>query len=298
MHTYYIDSRSILSIFIVMFSSKLYRVILKGNGAIRLLSSSNASPRVLYEKEGAIATITINRSVVKNAVDRDTAAELADRLREFDADSEIKAGVLVGRGGTFCAGADLKAIHDGKYNRLEDEGDAPMGPSRFELSKPLIAAISGFAVAGGLELACLCDLRVMEEDAVMGVFCRRWGVPLIDGGTVRLPMLIGLSRAMDLVLTGRPVTAQEALTIGLANRVVGKGQALTAAQTLAREIIAHPYECMLADRKSLYDAAFDHHATSFQDKMRNEFVRGKPIAQHLLRDGVRRFVQRKEEKKV
>jgi enoyl-CoA hydratase len=248
---------------------------------------------VKYETKDNIATIIINRFDVKNAIDRDTADALSDALRRFDTDSTVKAGVLYGNGGTFCSGADLKAIYSGKYNRLEDDGDAPLGPSRFELSKPLIAAISGYAVAGGLELACLCDLRVMEEDAILGVFCRRWGVPLIDGGTVRLPRLIGLSRAMDLVLTGRPVNAKEAYEMGLANRIVSKGKARETAEQLAKEIISFPYECMLADRKSLYENLYDCSHPTFQDKLKNEFKRGKPIAQHMLKEGVTKFVNRK-----
>jgi enoyl-CoA hydratase len=256
--------------------------------------TSSIGPAVLVEKNGEIATIIINKLDVKNAVDLDTANALADALREFDQDSTIKAGVLMGTGGTFCAGADLKAIYRGKYNRLEDDGDAPLGPSRFELSKPLIAAISGYAVAGGLELACLCDLRVMEEDAIIGVFCRRWGVPLIDGGTVRLPRLIGFSRAMDLVLTGRPVDAQEAKEMGFANRVVAKGKSREVAEALAKEIISFPYECMLADRKSLYENIYGGEQNAdFQGKLKTEFQRGKPIAQHLLKDGVTKFVNRK-----
>jgi enoyl-CoA hydratase len=248
---------------------------------------------VKYETRDNVATIIINRFDVKNAIDRDTADALASALRRFDCDSSVKAGVLYGNGGTFCSGADLKAIYSGKYNRLEDDGDAPLGPSRLELSKPLIAAISGYAVAGGLELACLCDLRVMEDDAILGVFCRRWGVPLIDGGTVRLPRLIGLSRAMDLVLTGRPVNAKEAFEIGLANRIVSKGKARETAEQLAKEIISFPYECMLADRKSLYENLYDSSHKTFQDKLKNEFKRGKPIAQHMLKDGVTKFVNRK-----
>jgi enoyl-CoA hydratase len=248
---------------------------------------------VKYETKDNIATIIINRFDVKNAIDRDTADALSDALRRFDTDSTVKAGVLYGNGGTFCSGADLKAIYSGKYNRLEDDGDAPLGPSRFELSKPLIAAISGYAVAGGLELACLCDLRVMEEDAILGVFCRRWGVPLIDGGTVRLPRLIGLSRAMDLVLTGRPVNAKEAYEMGLANRIVTKGKPRETAEQLAKEIISFPYECMLADRKSLYENLYDCSHPTFQDKLKNEFKRGKPIALHMLKEGVTKFVNRK-----
>jgi enoyl-CoA hydratase len=280
-----------------MFQQTLRRNILLST-TLRCFTSTtkptSVAPAVLVERNGEIATIIINKLDVKNAVDLDTANALADALREFDQDSTIKAGVLMGTGGTFCAGADLKAIYRGKYNRLEDDGDAPLGPSRFELSKPLIAAISGYAVAGGLELACLCDLRVMEEDAIIGVFCRRWGVPLIDGGTVRLPRLIGFSRAMDLVLTGRPVDAQEAKEMGFANRVVAKGKSREVAEALAKEIISFPYECMLADRKSLYENIYGGEQNAdFQGKLKTEFQRGKAIAQHLLKDGVTKFVNRK-----
>jgi enoyl-CoA hydratase len=249
--------------------------------------SSNAS--VLLERKGEIATIVINRPLLKNAIDRETATALAGTMREFDNDKSIKAGVLCGSGGTFCAGADLKAIGNGNYNRLEDDGDAPLGPSRFELSKPLIVAISGYAVAGGLELACLCDLRVMEEDAIVGVFCRKWGVPLIDGGTVRLPRLIGMSRALDLILTGRPVNATEALQIGFANRVVPKGNAREVAEDLAKEIISFPYECMLADRQSVCN----QHNLSLRDALRQEFSGSKRIALHKLSDGINNFLNRK-----
>jgi enoyl-CoA hydratase len=197
-----------------------------------------------------VTTIILDRPEVRNAVDRDTAQALADAFRAFDADDAQLVAVLWGAGGTFCAGADLKAIADRGGNRLEPDGDGPMGPSRMLLSKPVIAAIAGYAVAGGLELALWCDLRVVEEDAVLGVFCRRWGVPLIDGGTVRLPRLIGLSRALDLILTGRPVEAAEAEAIGLANRVVPTGAARAAAEDLAAEIARFPQRCLRADRRS------------------------------------------------
>ena len=175
---------------------------------------------VRVEKQGAITTVVLSRPQARNAVDPATAKALADAFRAFDADSEASVAVLFGEGGTFCAGADLKAFAEGAYDRVPAEGDGPMGPSRLLLDKPVVAAIEGYAVAGGLELALWCDLRVAAEDATFGVFCRRWGVPLIDGGTVRLPRLIGLSRALDLILTGRAVNAQEALQMGLANRVV------------------------------------------------------------------------------
>jgi enoyl-CoA hydratase len=225
---------------------------------------------VRVERNGEVTTVVIDRAAARNAVDRATAQELADAFRAFDADDAAKVGVLAGDHGTFCAGADLKAVARGEANRIAPDGDGPMGPSRMRLTKPVIAAISGYAVAGGLELALWADLRVVEEDAVMGVFCRRWGVPLIDGGTVRLPRLIGLSRALDLILTGRPVAADEALQIGLANRVVPKGQARAAAEELARQIAAFPQTCMRNDRASAYES-FDH---DFDAAMAREFELG------------------------
>ncbi|MBR7193602.1 crotonase/enoyl-CoA hydratase family protein [Gordonia sp. SCSIO 19800] len=208
---------------------------------------------VLERSEGPVRIIGIDRPDRRNAVDRATADALADAFRRFDADESASVAVLYGEGGTFCAGADLKAISDGDPNRVAPDGDGPMGPTRMTLSKPVIAAISGHAVAGGLELALWADLRVVDDDAVFGVFCRRWGVPLIDGGTVRLPRLIGGSRAMDLVLTGRAVPADEALSIGLANRVVPSGTALPAAIALAAEIAAFPQTCMREDRMSVLE---------------------------------------------
>lgn len=208
---------------------------------------------VLERSEGPVRIIGIDRPDRRNAVDRATADALAEAFRRFDADESASVAVLYGEGGTFCAGADLKAISDGDPNRVAPDGDGPMGPTRMTLSKPVIAAISGHAVAGGLELALWADLRVVDDDAVFGVFCRRWGVPLIDGGTVRLPRLIGGSRAMDLVLTGRAVPADEALSIGLANRVVPSGTALPAAIALAAEIAAFPQTCMREDRMSVLE---------------------------------------------
>ena len=209
---------------------------------------------VIVENNGPVTTLIIDRTQVRNAVDRPTAEALAAALRAFEADPQARVAVLTGAGGSFCAGADLAAVAAGgeRANRLEPEGDGPMGPSRMQLDKPLIAAIEGHAVAGGLELALLADLRVMADDAVLGVFCRRFGVPLIDGGTVRLPRIIGQGRALDLILTGRPVLAEEALAIGLVNRVVPAGTALAAAQQLALEIAGFPQRCLLADRASAY----------------------------------------------
>jgi enoyl-CoA hydratase len=199
---------------------------------------------------GPVTTVLLSRPERRNAVDGPTAVALADAFRGFEADPDAAVAVLHGEGGVFCAGADLKAVGTEYGNRVQDAGDGPMGPTRMRLSKPVIAAIAGHAVAGGLELALWCDLRVAEEDAVLGVFCRRWGVPLIDGGTVRLPRLIGASRAMDMILTGRPVRAAEAERIGLVNRVVPAGASLGAAQELAAELARFPQRCMREDRLS------------------------------------------------
>lgn len=208
---------------------------------------------VRIDRDGPVTTVVIDRPEARNAVDGATAAALAEAFRSFEADEEACVAVLTGAGGTFCAGADLKAVGTDRGNRVAADGDGPMGPTRMRLTKPVLAAIEGHAVAGGLELALWCDLRVAAEDAVLGVFCRRWGVPLIDGGTVRLPRLIGASRAMDLVLTGRPVDAAEAERIGLVNRVVPAGAALRSAQELARELAAYPQACLRHDRLSLLE---------------------------------------------
>jgi enoyl-CoA hydratase/carnithine racemase len=205
---------------------------------------------VRVERSGPVTTVIMNRPEARNAVNGPTAAELFAAFDEFDRDESASVAVLWGDNGTFCAGADLKAFATPDANPVHRTGPGPMGPTRMVLSKPVIAAVSGYAVAGGLELAVWCDLRVMEEDAVMGVFCRRWGVPLIDGGTVRLPRLIGHSRAMDMILTGRGVGAQEALAMGLANRVVPNGQAREKAEELAAELAALPQQCMRSDRLS------------------------------------------------
>ena len=202
-------------------------------------------------RNGPVTTVVLDRPHARNAVDGPTALALFAAFEEFDRDESASVAVLWGANGTFCSGADLKAIGTPDSNPTNRSGPAPMGPSRMVLSKPVIAAVSGYAVAGGLELALWCDLRVVEEDAVFGVFCRRWGVPLIDGGTVRLPRLIGHSRAMDLILTGRAVHAQEALAIGLANRVVPTGQSRQAAEELAAELAHSPQGCMRADRMSM-----------------------------------------------
>jgi enoyl-CoA hydratase len=206
---------------------------------------------VRVAKNGPVTTVIMNRPEARNAVNGPAAAELFAAFDEFDKDDSASVAVLWGEGGTFCAGADLKAFGTPESNPVHRTGPGPMGPTRMVLSKPVIAAISGYAVAGGLELALWCDLRVVEEDAVMGVFCRRWGVPLIDGGTVRLPRLIGHSRAMDMILTGRGVDAAEACAMGLANRVVPKGQARQHAEELAAQLAALPQQCMRSDRMSL-----------------------------------------------
>jgi enoyl-CoA hydratase len=209
---------------------------------------------VHVETDGPVCVVTLDRREARNAVDGPTAQALADAFRDFDADGSLSVAVFAGAHGTFCAGADLKAMADAaRRNRLEPTGDGPMGPSRMLLSKPVIAAVSGHAVAGGAELALWCDLRVFEQSAVFGIFCRRFGVPLIDGGTVRLPRLIGLSRALDLILTGRPVDAGEALQMGLANRVVPDGTARDAAVALAHDLAALPQTCLRNDRRSAYE---------------------------------------------
>jgi enoyl-CoA hydratase len=209
---------------------------------------------VQIERQGAVTTVIIDRPAARNAIDRATAAALANAFRAFDADAAASVAVLCGAGGHFCAGADLKSfVANPDQWQLSEEGDAPLGPTRMLLSKPVIAAVSGYAVAGGLELALWCDLRVVEESATFGVFCRRWGVPLIDGGTIRLARLIGHSRALDLILTGRPVAADEAFAIGLANRVVADGQARAAAEALAAQIAAVPQTCMRHDRLSSHE---------------------------------------------
>ena len=241
---------------------------------------------VRVETSGPVTTVVLDRPEVRNAVDGPTAAALAEAFRAFDAAAEARVAVLWGAGGTFCAGADLKAIAAGRGNRLAPDGDGPMGPSRMLLAKPVIAAVAGYAVAGGLELALWCDLRVVEEDAVLGVFCRRWGVPLVDGGTVRLPRLIGLSRALDLILTGRPVDAREAERIGLANRVVPRGRSRATAEALAAEIAAFPPRCVLSDRRSAYEAD----ALGLEAALAREFALGlATIESGETRSGAGRF---------
>jgi enoyl-CoA hydratase len=219
------------------------------------------SGAVRVERDGPVLTVLLHRPERRNAVDRATAQALADAFRAFEADPEAAVAVLHGEGGVFCAGADLKQVGTPAGNRVAPDGDGPMGPTRLRLSKPVIAAVAGHAVAGGLELALWCDLRVAEEGAVFGVFCRRWGVPLIDGGTVRLPRLIGQSRALDMVLTGRPVGAREALEMGLVNRVVPDGESRSAAEQLGRQLARFPQRCLREDRLSLLEQwGLDEHA--------------------------------------
>ncbi len=245
---------------------------------------------VTVERHGDVAVVTIDRPEVRNAVDGPTAALLADTFRQLDSDDGVAVMVLRGAGGTFCAGADLKAISTGSGNRMSVEGDGPMGPTRMSMSKPVIAAVEGHAVAGGLELAIWCDLRVAASDAVFGVYCRRWGVPLVDGGTVRLPRLIGHSHAMDMILTGRAVPADEALAIGLANRVVEPGAALEGALDLAQGIARFPQRCLRSDRRSAIDQwSLDHGSA-----MRREIELGlEVVGSGETRRGAARFAEGK-----
>jgi enoyl-CoA hydratase len=241
---------------------------------------------VHVERSGPVTTVILDRPEVRNAVDAPTAAALAEAFADFDADADAAVAVLFGAGGTFCAGADLKAMGSDRGNKTTPDGNGPMGPTRMRLSKPVIAAVSGYAVAGGLELALWCDLRVAEEDAVFGVFCRRWGVPLIDGGTVRLPQIVGLGRALDLILTGRAVPASEAYEIGLATRLVPVGHAREAAEQLARQVAAFPQACVRSDRAS----ALEGTSLGYSDAMANEFSRGMAtLADPGVFEGVARF---------
>jgi enoyl-CoA hydratase len=238
------------------------------------------------ETDGPVAIVTIERPELRNAVDGPTAAALCDAFRRFDADPNLAVAVLTGAGGSFCSGADLRAVAEGRGNRVEETGDGPMGPTRLELGKPVIAAVEGHAVAGGLELALWCDLRVAAQDAVFGVYCRRWGVPLIDGGTIRLPRLIGHSHALDLILTGRGVSGDEARALGLANRLVPKGRALAEAVALARQLARLPQRCLRSDRRSAY-AQWDlplADALRFETRLGLEVIRSGET-----REGAARF---------
>ena len=233
--------------------------------------------KVKTEKKGKVFTVIINRPEVRNAVDRETAEALSRAFRTFEEDDSSYAAVLYGEGGNFCAGADLKAIMEGRGNRVEADGNGPMGPTRMLLSKPVIAAVSGYAVAGGLELAIWCDIRVVEKDAIFGVFCRRWGVPLMDGGTIRLARLIGFSHALDMILTGRPISSEEALSMGLANKVVSNGTARAEAEKLAAQIAEFPQICLRHDRLSTYEGL----NLNFDEAMANEFRHGKAVIDSL-----------------
>jgi enoyl-CoA hydratase len=242
---------------------------------------------VHYEPDGAVVVVTIDRPAVRNAVDRDTAKGLVDAFRRFEADEALAVAILTGAGSAFCAGADLKAVATGSGNRISPGEEGPLGPTRMRLSKPVIAAVEGHAVAGGLELALWCDMRVAARDAVFGVYCRRWGVPLCDGGTVRLPRLIGESHAMDLILTGRGVGGDEALRMGLANRIVEPGQALATARELAAQIAAFPQRCLRSDRLS----ALEQWDLPFDEAIANEMRRGIEVVNSgETRAGAARFV--------
>ncbi len=246
---------------------------------------------VRCEERGPVRTVILERPALRNAIDPATARQLAAAFRAFEADPDARVAVLWGAGGCFCAGADLKAVaaHEagaGESFQLDPDGDGPLGPTRMQLSKPVIAAIAGHAVAGGLELALWCDLRVVEQSAVLGVFCRRWGVPLIDGGSVRLPRLIGLSRALDLILTGRPVGSDEALAIGLAHRCVPDGQARQAAEELALQLAGFPQTCLRSDRQSAY-AGLDQ---PLDEALRHELRRGLAALAEESGRGAQRFV--------
>jgi enoyl-CoA hydratase len=241
---------------------------------------------IRMERSDTVATIVIDRPEARNAVDGPAARALTEAFREFEADDSLRVAVLWGAGGVFCAGADLKARGTERGLTLAVEGDGPMGPTRMAFTKPTIAAVEGYAVAGGLELSLMCDLRVAGHGAIFGVFCRRWGVPLIDGGTVRLPQLIGLSRALDLILTGRPVDAREALAFGLANRVVPAGRAREEAEALARSIAAFPPGCVRSDRRSAWEGV----GLPLGQAMANEFALGKATANTgESQAGARRF---------
>ncbi|MBL1075461.1 crotonase/enoyl-CoA hydratase family protein [Nocardia sp. 2] len=240
---------------------------------------------VRIERNGPVFTVILHRPEARNAVDGPTAAALAAAFREFDADPDAAVAVLWGDGGTFCAGADLKALGTERSNQVTEDGDGPMGPTRMRLSKPVIAAVSGYAVAGGLELALWCDLRIAEQDSTFGVFCRRWGVPLIDGGTVRLPRLIGTGRALELTLTGRAVGAPEALQIGLVTQVVPTGESRRAAEELAAQLAALPQTCLRSDRMSLLEQdGLDEDAA-----IANELQHGLKALMDGALDGAQRF---------
>ena len=245
--------------------------------------------KVVVERDGPVTTVIINRADVKNAVDPETAGLLLDAFKAFDQDDEQKVAVLAGTEGCFCAGYDLKAFGGRENIEFDPDDEGPMGPTRMLLTKPVIAAVDGFAVAGGLELALWCDMRVVDDSAIFGVYCRRWGVPLIDGGTVRLPRIVGMGRALDMILTGRPVEAGEAMVWGLANRVVAKGTAREEAQNLAREIARFPELCMKADRMSAYRQA----DLDLEAALRNEAREGEAPLRQGAQAGAQRFASGK-----
>ena len=246
-----------------------------------------ARPTVHVEMSGPVTTVVLDRPEARNAVDGPTAAALVEAFGAFEEDESQRVAVLYGAGGTFCSGADLKKVGTPEGNQVEESGDGPMGPTRMRLAKPVLAAVEGYAVAGGLELALWCDLRIAAEDATFGVFCRRWGVPLIDGGTVRLPRLVGTGRALDLVLTGRPVGASEALAMGLVDRVVPTGSARTAAEALARELSELPQECLRNDRLSL----LEQEGLPEDEAMANELRHGLRSLQAGALEGAARFAE-------
>jgi enoyl-CoA hydratase len=247
-----------------------------------------SAPAVHVSDDGPVRIVTVDRPESRNAIDGPTADALADAWREFDADKSVAVGVFTGANGTFCSGADLKAVSVGRGNRLTVDGDGPLGCTRLVLGKPVIAAVEGYAVAGGLELALWCDLRVAARDAVFGVFCRRWGVPLVDGGTIRLPRLIGQSHALDMILTGRGVSGDEALRMGLANRVTEPGAARQEAVALAKQLAAFPQLCMRADRLSSY-RQWD---LSFAEALRQESEGGLAVINSgETREGATRFAR-------
>jgi enoyl-CoA hydratase len=241
---------------------------------------------VRFEIEGPLAVVTIDRPEVRNAVDGPTATALADSFRRFEADADLAVAILTGAGGSFCAGADLRALASGRGNPVRAEGDGPMGPTRMLLDKPVIAAVEGYAVAGGLELALWCDLRVAARDAVFGVYCRRWGVPLVDGGTSRLPRLVGQSFALDLILTGRGVSGEEAARMGLANRITEPGGSLEAARALGLELARFPQRCLRADRRSVYE----QWGLGLAEALAGELRRGRAVIESgETREGAARF---------
>jgi enoyl-CoA hydratase len=249
-------------------------------------SAPRANTAVQVDRAGPVTTVILDRPEVRNAVDGPTAAALAEAFADFDADSDAAVAVLYGAGGTFCAGADLKAMGTARGNATTPDGNGPMGPTRLRLSKPVIAAVAGHAVAGGLELALWCDLRIVEEDAVFGVFCRRWGVPLIDGGTVRLPQIVGMGRALDMILTGRAVSAAEAYEMGLATKLVPAGHARQAAEELARQIAGFPQACLRSDRASALESV----SLGFDEAMGGEFAHGMAtLTDPGVFEGVARF---------